>query len=58
MPEKVCHFMGEVTDSLIVSSALHIEAAVLYSEDIQDGLMVENRMCIMNPFNTLQKTPE
>jgi predicted nucleic acid-binding protein len=45
-------------DSLIVSSALHIEAAVLYSEDIQDGLMVENRMCIMNPFNTLQKTPE
>lgn len=40
-------------DSLIVSSALHAEAAVLYSEDMQDGLMVENRMRIMNPFKQL-----
>jgi predicted nucleic acid-binding protein len=37
-------------DSLIVSSALHAEAAVLYSEDMQDGLVVENRVRIINPF--------
>src|SRR5262245_60497820 len=36
-------------DSLIVSSALHTEAAVLYSEDMQDGLVVENRVRIINP---------
>ncbi len=40
-------------DSLIVSSALHAAAAVLYSEDMQDGLMVENQMRIMNPFQQL-----
>jgi predicted nucleic acid-binding protein len=37
-------------DSLIVSSALHAEAAVLYSEDMQDGLVVEKRVRIINPF--------
>jgi predicted nucleic acid-binding protein len=40
-------------DSLIVASALHAEAAVLYSEDMQDGLLVENRVRIMNPFTQL-----
>jgi len=29
-------------DSLIVSSTLHAEAAVLYPKDMQDGLVVEN----------------
>src|SRR5215831_11826976 len=40
-------------DSLIVASALHAEATVLYSEDMQDGLLVENRMRIINPFTQL-----
>lgn len=31
-------------DSTIVSSALHADASALYSEDMQDGLVVENRM--------------
>ena len=40
-------------DSLIVASALHAEAVVLYSEDMHDGLLVENRVRIMNPFTQL-----
>ncbi len=43
-------------DSLIVSSALHAEAAVLYSEDMQDGLVVENRVQIIHPFKQLPPT--
>jgi len=37
-------------DSTIVSNALPADASVLYSEDMQDGLVVENRMRIINPF--------
>lgn len=37
-------------DSLIVASALFSEAKLLYSEDMQDGLVVENQLRIVNPF--------
>jgi predicted nucleic acid-binding protein len=37
-------------DSLIVSSALQADAVILYSEDMQDGLVVENRVRIIDPF--------
>jgi predicted nucleic acid-binding protein len=37
-------------DSLIVSSALRSGAEVLYTEDMSDGLVVENRLTITNPF--------
>jgi predicted nucleic acid-binding protein len=43
-------------DSTIVSSALSAEAAVLYSKDMQDGLVVENRRRIINPFKKPQPT--
>jgi predicted nucleic acid-binding protein len=43
-------------DSTIVSSALHAGASVLYSEDMQAGLVVENRVRIINPFDNLQLT--
>lgn len=44
-------------DSLIVASALATTATVLYSEDMQDGLVVENRLRIVNPFKeSLQTT--
>ncbi|MFP4309017.1 MAG: PIN domain-containing protein [Desulfococcaceae bacterium] len=39
-------------DSLIVSSALHAKATVLYSEDMQDGLRVKERLQILNPLKT------
>jgi len=31
------------SDSTIVASALYTDASLLYSEDMQDGLVVENR---------------
>ena len=43
-------------DSTIVASALYADAAVLYSEDMQDGLVIENRVRITNPFKGLQQT--
>jgi len=37
-------------DSLIVSSALLSHCTILYSEDMHDGLVVENHLTIVNPF--------
>jgi predicted nucleic acid-binding protein len=42
--------------STIESSALHAGASVLYSEDMQAGLVVENRVRIINPFANLLST--
>lgn len=36
-------------DSLIVASALTADCEILYSEDMQDGLRVEQRLDIVNP---------
>jgi len=38
-------------DGLIVASALAANAEILYSEDMQNGLMVENKLKIINPFD-------
>lgn len=37
-------------DSIIVSSALVSQCQVLYSEDMQHDLFVENQLTILNPF--------
>ena len=37
-------------DSLIVATALESGAAILYSEDMQDGLWINARLQIINPF--------
>lgn len=37
-------------DALIVASALKARCDVLYSEDLQDGMIVEQRLRIVNPF--------
>jgi predicted nucleic acid-binding protein len=37
-------------DSLIVASALAANAEILYSEDMQNGLLIENKLRIINPF--------
>lgn len=39
-------------DSLIVGSALQHHCDLLYSEDMQHSLVVENRLQICNPFTT------
>jgi predicted nucleic acid-binding protein len=37
-------------DSLIVASALSLNAEILYSEDMHNGLLVQNKLRIVNPF--------
>jgi predicted nucleic acid-binding protein len=37
-------------DGLIVASALSVSADILYSEDMQDELVVAERLKIVNPF--------
>ena len=40
----------QLFDSIVVASALEADCHILYSEDLHHGLMVENRMVIINPF--------
>ena len=40
-------------DGLIVASAIGADATILYSEDMQDGLLVEQQLRIINPLNGL-----
>lgn len=37
-------------DSMIVAAALQAECTVLYSEDMQDGQLIDGRLSIVNPF--------
>lgn len=37
-------------DSLIISAALSCNCKTLYSEDMQDGQVIENSLTIINPF--------
>ena len=40
-------------DSLVVACALHPGCTVLYPEDMRTGLLVANRMTIVNPFSEI-----
>jgi predicted nucleic acid-binding protein len=37
-------------DSLIVSSAMENKCSVLYSEDMQHGLLIDNKLKVLNPL--------
>jgi predicted nucleic acid-binding protein len=37
-------------DSLIIASALAVGATILYTEDMHDGLIVDNQLTIANPL--------
>ena len=37
-------------DSMIVSSALESRCSILYSEDMQNGQIIEKQFKIINPF--------
>ena len=37
-------------DSLIVASAIEAECSVLVSEDMQNGMLIDDRLSIINPF--------
>lgn len=38
-------------DAMVVASALHADCDRLWSEDMQDGRIIENRLRIANPFS-------
>ncbi len=39
-----------IYDALIVAAALEGECSILYSEDLQDGQVIDGRLTIRNPF--------
>ncbi len=39
-----------IYDALMVASALEARCTILYSEDMQDGQVVDNKLTIRNPF--------
>jgi predicted nucleic acid-binding protein len=46
-----------IYDSFIVAAALAADCDKLWSEDMQDGLMVEKRLRIVNPFGGTLTSP-
>jgi predicted nucleic acid-binding protein len=40
-------------DAMIVASALHADCETLWSEDMQDGMVVDGRLRIANPFRVM-----
>ena len=39
-----------IYDAMIAASALHADCDTLWSEDMQHGIAIENRLTILNPF--------
>lgn len=46
------HFRYQISyyDSLIIASALQAGCTILYSEDLHHGLVVEDKLNVVNPF--------
>lgn len=44
-------------DALIVSAAIRARCDFLYSEDMHDGLHIDDRLQITNPFKDLSRAP-
>jgi len=40
----------QIFDGIIVAAALEADCDILYSEDMQDGQVIENTLKIKNPF--------
>lgn len=51
---QACQIAGKyqfsLYDSLIVAAALESNCSVLYSEDLQDGQLIEGKITVTNPF--------
>lgn len=48
---KIAEGLGyEIYDALVVAAALEANCATLYSEDMQDGQVIERKLTIRNPF--------
>ncbi len=40
----------QLYDALIIASALEAQCETLFSEDLQDGQLIDRRLTIRNPF--------
>jgi len=40
----------QIFDGIIAAAALEADCDILYSEDMQDGQVIENKLKIKNPF--------
>jgi predicted nucleic acid-binding protein len=40
-------------DALVIATALRADSGVLWSEDMQDGLVIDQRLRIANPFRAM-----
>jgi predicted nucleic acid-binding protein len=40
----------QIFDSIVIASALEAGCEILYSEDMQNGLLIEGKLKIINPF--------
>jgi predicted nucleic acid-binding protein len=40
----------QISDSLMIASALEADCNIFYSEDLQDGQVFEKRLTVRNPF--------
>jgi predicted nucleic acid-binding protein len=40
----------QIFDGIIIAAALEADCDILYSEDMQDGQIIENMLKIVNPF--------
>ena len=40
----------QIFDGIIIAAALEADCDILYSEDMQDGQIIENTLKIINPF--------
>jgi len=48
--ELVDKYDFQIFDGIIVAAALEADCDILYSEDMQDGQVIENTLKIVNPF--------
>lgn len=44
-----CHTLS-IYDAMIVAAALHADCDTLWSEDMRHGMVIDNRLRIVNPF--------
>jgi len=42
--------MLSIYDAMIAAAALHAHCDTLWSEDMQDGMVIEERLRVVNPF--------
>ncbi|MEO7273061.1 MAG: PIN domain-containing protein [Vicinamibacterales bacterium] len=55
MAVKIARTHGfHIYDALVVASALAAHCETLYTEDLQDGQVIEERLTIRNPFKAVE----